>query len=397
MKRLSILALLFLAACSKKIDQQVSVQQLGEKQSCDFGMTSFNLTKRTPVNEAGDEASHKKPRTGGGGTGSTGGGIITPPPPAAGVILLDFDGQLVSGTVWNTAGDIYCAPANLTASEISTIVQRVTNDYSPFSIEVTTDEAVYNAASIYRRIRVIVTESWEWYGKQVGGVTYLNSFTSGTNTPSFVFSSLLSYSTKYVAEAISHEAGHSFGLHHQSLYDANCVKVSEYNYGQGSGEIGWAPIMGSSYSENLSLWHNGSSSLGCTSYQDDLSVIAGIVGYKTDDYSNSISGAAVLTSSLDGVVNNSSDLDFFSVNTTTTKTVYLTPFNVGLYDAGANTDLVLRIYNAQGVLLSTIQDPGVLNAATTLDPGSYYISVGTTSNPYASTYGMLGKYNISIF
>ncbi|HET9826080.1 MAG TPA: zinc-dependent metalloprotease family protein [Chitinophagaceae bacterium] len=393
MKKLPVLALLFIAACSKKIDQQASVQKLGEKQSCDFGMKSFNLTKRSLIQNAGDELAKKKRPTSGG----SGGGIISSPSSSAGVILLDFDGQLVSGTAWNTSGDFYCNPANLTSSEITTITQRVINDYSPFNVTVTTDESVYNAANIYRRIRVIITESWEWYGKQVGGATYLGSFTSGTSTPSFVFSSLLYYDPKYVAEAVSHEVGHSLGLHHQSLYDASCTKVSEYNYGQGTGEIGWAPIMGSSYSQNLTLWHNGQSSLGCTSYQDDLSVIASIIGYRTDDYSNTTSGAAVLTSSADGIINGSSDLDFFSVNISTSKTVSLTPFNVGPYNAGANTDLVLRVYDGQGGLISTIQDPNVLNAGTVLNPGSYFISVGTTANIYASVYGMLGRYNVSVY
>jgi len=397
MKKLWPLGLVVLAACTRKIDQQTSLQQLGEKQSCDFGIKTFNLTKRAPVNyNNNDDASRrKKPPTSGDGSGS--GGTTTPPPPNAGVLLLDFDGQLVSGTAWNAGGDFYCAPSNLTASEISSVVQRVTNDYSPFNVTVTTDESVYNAASIYRRIRVVVTESWEWYGKQVGGVTYLGSFTSGTNTPSFVFSSLLSYNEKFIGEAVSHEAGHSFGLHHQSLYDANCIKISDYNYGQGSGEIAWAPIMGSSYSRNLSLWHNGPSSLGCTSYQDDLSVIAGIVGFRTDDYSNSFSGSAVLTGSLDGTISNSNDVDVFSANTSTTRTVSVTPFNVGLYNAGANTDLILRVYTSLGIPVATIENPTALNATLTLNPGSYYISVGTTANAYAATYGMLGKYTISLY
>ncbi|HEV8284902.1 MAG TPA: M57 family metalloprotease [Chitinophagaceae bacterium] len=407
MKKLSILALLFLAACSKKIDQQISnqqVKQVGEKQSCDFGMTSFNLAKRAPVSIEGNEAARKKrPRSndGGGTTGggtTDGGGTTTPPPsPGTGVILLDFDGDLVSGTLWNSSGDFYCSPANLTDNEISLVVQRVINDYSPFNIIVTTDEAIYNAANIYSRVRVVVTESWEWYGKQVGGVSYLGTFTSGGNTPSFVFSSLLSYNSKFVAEAISHEAGHSFGLRHQALYDGNCVKISDYNYGQGSGEIGWAPIMGSAYSQNMSLWHNGPNSIGCTSYQDDAATIAGIVGYRTDDYSNSFSGSTTLTGSLDGTVSNSNDVDFFSLSTSTTRTVSVTPFNVGLNNSGANTDLVLRVYNSIGMLLSTVEDPSVLSASVTLDPGDYFISVGTTANLYAPTYGMLGRYNINLY
>jgi hypothetical protein len=436
MKRLSVLAMLFLAACSKNIDKQASSPnssstKLDEKQSCDFGMTSFNLSKRARVNVSDDygiSKGRKKPNTnghgggvtdGGGGTtdgggsgggttdgggsggGTTdgGGGTVTPPPPSssAGVVFLDFDGEAVSGTAWNTAGDFYVAPANLTASEASSVVQRVINDYSPFNVTVTTDESVYNAANIYSRVRVIITESWEWYGKQVGGVSYVGSFTSGSNTPSFVFSSLLSYNSKYIGEAASHEAGHSFGLRHQALYDANCTKVSDYNYGQGSGEIGWAPIMGSAYSQNLSLWHNGPNSTGCTAMQDDIATIAGIVGYRNDDYSNSFSGAASLTGSLDGIISTSNDVDFFSVSASTTNTVTVIPYNVGIYNAGANTDIVLEVYSSLGILIATIENPGTLDASITLSPGNYYVSVSTTANPFTSRYGMLGKYNISVY
>lgn len=386
MKYLLPLGLVTLVACSKTADRQTSSVQEDKIQSCDFGIKQFNLSKRAPVNY--NEVATKRPKPPGGGT--------TPPPSNAGVILLDFNGHFVTGTMWNSSGiDFTCAPANLTAEDANIILQRVTNDYSPFNITVTTDEAVYNAANSLRRTRVVITESWEWYG-QAGGAAYLNTFMTGTNTPCFVFSSLLGYNIKSIAEASSHESGHTLGLRHQSSYDANCVKISEYNSGQGSGEIGWAPIMGNSYSRNLSLWHKGPNSLGCNSIQDDVAIIANVVGYKTDDYSNSTSSAASLSSSLNGCVSNSGDLDFFSLNLGTTKTVSLVPTNVGIYNAGANLDLILKVYNSQGSLLAAYENPSILNTSTVLAPGNYFVSVGTAANPYTTTYGMLGKYTISL-
>src|SRR5690349_7548664 len=88
----------------------------------------------------------------GNGSGSGSGGTTTPtdptsppPPPTtsgdAGVILLDFDGYTVSGTLWNVAGNtINCTPANLTSDAVTKIISRVQNDYAPFNIIVTTDE-----------------------------------------------------------------------------------------------------------------------------------------------------------------------------------------------------------------------------------------------------------------
>jgi hypothetical protein len=271
----------------------------------------------------------------------------------------------------------------------------VTNDYSPFNVIVTTDESVYNSANMAKRTRVVITETWEWFG-QAGGVSFIGSFTWGSNTPCFVFSSLLNYNVKTIAEACSHEAGHTIGLRHQSVYDANCVKLSEYNYGQGTGETGWAPIMGVGYNENLTLWHKGPNSISCSTIQDDIATIASVVGFKNDDYSNTTSGAASLITSLNGAINNNSDIDFFSVNLSTTKNISVIPFNVGVGNAGADVDLLLKIYNSRGTLLSTIDNPNTLDVGTTLSAGNYFVSVSTTDNLYTTRYGMLGKYSISV-
>jgi hypothetical protein len=45
---------------------------------------------------------------------------------------------------------------------------------------------------------------------------------------------------KYIAETVSHESGHAFGLQHQSLYDASGVKIQEYYYGPGDGRAFFA-------------------------------------------------------------------------------------------------------------------------------------------------------------
>ena len=390
-----------LASCSKTFDEQYSspvVNNNNEKETCSFGITEFNLTKRPPGSFG--ELSKGKPGGGSGNNGGSGGGggttTPTPTAPAApNVILLDFNGQYVSGTMWNTNGAITSAPANLNAEEISIILQRVTADFAPFNIIITTDEAIYNSANIAKRMRVIVTESWEWFG-QAGGVSYLNSFTWGNNTPCFVFSSLLEYNTKKIAEACSHEAGHTLGLRHQSSYDENGIKISDYNWGQGSGEIGWAPIMGAAYSENLSLWHYGPNSLSATTMQDDVTKIASVVGFVGDEYTNTASGASALSTSKTGIINNSNDADFFSLNINSTKNLSLVPTNVGANNDGSNLDLVLNIYNSQGTLISTTNDPLILNAGINLPAGIYYISASTTDNQFTTRYGMLGKYIISI-
>lgn len=381
-----------LVSCAKTNDKSLNPPPQGEKEVCTFGIESFNLAKREALSaEAGKKP--VKPIKGGGNGGNGGGSTPTTPPPGSPVILLDFDGHKVSGTSWNYNGDFYCSPANLATDEMARIYERVSNDYSPFNIIVTLDENVYSQAPYNRRTRVVITESWEWFG-QAGGVSFLNSFFDGSSAPCFVFSSLLNYNSRHIAEAASHEAGHTLALRHQSTY-SNCVKTQEYNSGQGSGETGWAPIMGIGYGQNLTLWHKGPNSISCTNIQDDVQIIAGIVGFRADDHADKRDAATPLNSALSGAVNSSSDIDYFSLNLTAPKSISLIPVNTGAGNAGANADLVLRVYNGNGSLMYAVNDPAVLHASTTLSAGSYYLSVAAAGNTNTGTYGMLGKYIIS--
>jgi len=375
--------LIFIVACSKQKKDLIApppVSNPSTTQHCDFGIKDFNLAKRAPMYDGIMPDAEKGPRNNSN--------------PSA-VILLDFDGQTVSNTSWNFNGPFVCAPANISSTDIANVVQRVGIDFSPFNITVTTSETVYNAAPVTKRIRVIVTESWEWFG-QAGGTSFVGSFTWGDNTPCFVFSSLLNYNTKNIAEAASHEAGHTLGLLHQSLYDANCNKVSEYNQGTGSGEIGWAPIMGVGYYRNLTIWHNGPNANGCSSMQDDIAVISAITGLKSDDFGNNIQGATSITNGVSGMINSNNDVDMFKVTTTGSRTVTLFPVNTGVNNESGDLDMILKVYNSSGNLISTIDNSSCLSASTVLPAGTYYLSAGTVSNVNISNYSMVGNYTLSI-
>ena len=156
--------------------------------------------------------------------------------------------------------------------------------------------------------------------------------------------------------------------------------------------------MGVGYYQNTTLWHNGANSYGCTSFQNDVAIITNVIGgAKADDYSNTTTNATQLTGLLNGLITNSSDVDFFYVDNSTTKTISLAPFSTGVNNTGANLDLVLKIYSSTGSLISVVDNTAALNIITTLNPGKYYLSVTTTANQFAGTYGMLGLYNISLF
>lgn len=182
-------------------------------------------------------------------------------PPTTGntVIYLDFDGETVTGTIWN-AGTIICNPSQLTATGREQVRSNVAASYAQVSasIVVTTNKADFDATPINKRVHVIICDN-NWYNPNAGGVAYINSYTWSDDTPCFVFSGSYGNDINNVSYAATHEPGHTFGCRHQSLYDAACVKVSEYRSGC---IMGWG-----------NAWAIGTSSLGCTVIQNDIEVI----------------------------------------------------------------------------------------------------------------------------
>ncbi len=327
-------------------------------------------------------------------------------PSAQAVLFLDFDGHTVNGTSWNSNGPIVCGPANFDAQKITEIFNRIAEDYRPFNVNVTTDSTKYQAAPANKRMRAIFTTSNSWYGNNAGGVAFINSFTWGDNTPCFIFTALLKYNVKNVAEAGSHELGHTLGLSHQAAYDANCAKTSEYNYGVGVGETGWAPIMGAGYYKNFTVWHNGADPYGCASTQSDLSKITNSTngfGYRIDDHNNDSRKATTTTFTnkkfiVDGIISTTDDVDFFKF-TISEKSVFklsAVPYNVGTGNNGSNLDLQVDILNDKQKLIGSYNPGNALNSFvdTTLNAGTYFLKVDGTGNSYTSEYGSLGSYSL---
>ncbi len=324
---------------------------------------------------------------------------------AQAVVFLDFDGHTVNGTSWNISGPIFCGASGLDNSQITTVFNRVAEDYRPFNVNITTDSTKYLAAPVNKRMRVIMTITYQWYGS-AGGVAFVGSFIWGDNTPCFIFTSLLNYNVKNISEAASHEAGHTLGLYHQSTYDANCVKVSDYNYGQGSGEIGWAPIMGVGYYQNMTLWNNGPNSFGCTNYQSDLSVLTTLNGfsYRTDDHAATFANATAVSFSgnqftVNGIVEQNTDQDMIRITQPSSGRFQLdaVPYNVGTGNAGSNLDLQVTLFNSSQTQLNSY-NPGTLLSSvidTLLDPGTYYLRIEGKGNVYAPNYASLGSYALT--
>jgi hypothetical protein len=325
---------------------------------------------------------------------------------APAVIFLDFDGHTVSGTSWNVNGTIYAAPSGLSNDQITEIYNRIAEDYRPFNINVTTDSTKYWAAAANKRMRAIFTITNEWYGNNAGGVAYTGSFTWGNNTPCWIFTKLLGYNTKYLAEAGAHEPGHTLGLRHQASYDANCTLLSSYNYGFGSGETSWAPIMGVGYYKNVTTWHNGPNSLGCNNIQNDISVITNAtngISFVSDDYGdafNSANSASFANNKFTktGAITEPDEKDMFKFSMSSGKKLKLDaiPTNVGAGDAGSNVDLQINLYDGSKNLIKTFNPAEAVSVSvdTALNNGTYYLLVDGVGNDYLSNYGSLGSYSL---
>ena len=336
--------------------------------------------------------------------------LLSSNPSAAAKIFLDFNGHTTSGTYWNTyyngganivtpAYSIDADTATFSTTEIANIEQiwkRVAEDYAPFNVDVTTIDPG-NLNSTYNT-RAVIGGSWDqWYGSPAGGVAWLTSWQWNNDTPVFVFEeNLANGDPKSTAEAVSHEVGHSLGLNHQSTYDANGNKTAEYNPGSGSGETGWAPIMGVGYYQNLTTWHNGTSSLGSTTYQDDMSVISatnnGFGGYRSDDYGNTISSATPLSGTTtltgSGIITRTSDVDVFSFQTGAGSV----NFTINPAQYGPNLDILAQLLNSNGTVIASSNSSSNLfaNLNTSVSAGTYFVSVKSNGQ-----YGRVGQYRIS--
>jgi hypothetical protein len=331
-------------------------------------------------------------------------------------IFLDMDGAYVDGTGWNYAGPIICAPMQYVNSvdTLNYMLGRLKEQFYPFKIVATRDSVVYNAALANRRSRIISTPTSAWYG-QSAGVSFIGSGYWGDNTPGFVFWPVLNlpaFQFQYHVDCPPHEAGHSWGLYHQAAYNTSCVKTSDYNPGYGSGETGFAPIMGQPYYKNLSLWWNGPNPYGCNSLQDDMAIMATggqytspsitYMGYRQPEFAQTPKSARSLSkggSLYQGLLINDSNYVKIHVTSTDPTTITAAPINPG-FGTAANFFVKpgLRLYTLEGTLIAQSSSPTSLTATITqsLTPGFYYVVVFREGVPFnTSGYSMYGHYRIS--
>jgi hypothetical protein len=328
-------------------------------------------------------------------------------PTATAVIYLDFDGETVTDPSWNGGQTINAAASNLSSDDIQRVWALVREDFLPFDVDITTNKSRYDTAPVGKRMRVIVTPTYNWY-RLAGGVAYVDSFslagsTYSTTIPCFVFNTTVGG----VADSISHEVGHTLGLHH----DGRTSPAEEYFAGHGSGSHSWGPIMGAPYGVALTQWSKGEYA-NANNQEDDLAIIASNkngFGYIADDIGNSRETATAISTTQGTVslsatkahLHSGGDEDVFSLTVPAT-TLYVTvapPYGIGNADVGATLE------DGAGNILATGSSYDVSSSISkVLSAGTYYLRVKSDRygdvvgsgyvNGYSS-YGSIGEYTVS--
>lgn len=347
---------------------------------------------------------------------------------AAHVIFLDFDGHVTRGTDMNryyAGGKDIVSPAydrdgnassfsDAELVEIEHIWQRVGEDFAPFNVDVTTEEPDIerlrktDANDTQWGIRIVVSAYQGWLtpyiGKTVGGVTLVGSFTWNSDTPGFVFN----IGEVAAADTISHETGHGLGLSHAGTgklnADGSLTIFSEYYYGHGSGETGWAPIMGAGFAKNLSQWSQGEypnayPAIGTYYRGDQLDVITTLngFGYRQDapDTLN-----YELVHEVSGIIETRTDKDGFYFHILSKSSVTLRGLPA---QRGANLDIELTLSDGMKVI-SVVNPVDRLGADLTmiLEAGTYFVTIDGVGKPASgsdygySDYGSLGQYTVTL-
>jgi hypothetical protein len=340
-------------------------------------------------------------------------------------IYLNFVGGTVTNTSWNvtySSPEIVAAPFDLdgdasrfTDDERAMIInvwQRVSEDFAAFDVNVTTENP--GVGSITRSnisdeefgTTVMITSSADGIKNRCrcGGVAYLDVFDRATShsyfQPAWAF---YSGNPKAIAESVSHEIGHNFGLSHDGNNQTNLA----YYEGHGS----WGSIMGLSLYRPVVQWSSGEY-LGANNQEDDLAIIAASgAPLLLDDHGNSLVSASSLpvgSSHVSGLISTRDDVDIFTFSTTGG------PFTAQIAPSEISPNLAAQIelLDGAGSVLASVSNLEVAAHDSTdyaaeitalaldLEAGTYFlrvdgIGVGDVQTGF-SDYGSLGVYGLAV-
>lgn len=313
-------------------------------------------------------------------------------------IYLDFNGAMVAGTAWNEAdlgvaasfhpgwsldGETTFTPTE--RATVQSIWRRVAEDFAPFDVDVTTadpgqaaidrsgpDDPVFGTRALISPSRNAVRAGC---GGMCGGMAFTDVFDAPEAhdyyQPAWVFPNMLGNDPKTIAEAVSHEVGHIFGLVHDGT-----TQDAYYE-----GHRSWAPIMGSGYDRPVVQWSRGDYA-GANNHEDDLAIIAANgAPLRTDEAGDSVTGAGPLPAGA-AYITADADRDVYALGTCSGDVTV----RARSAPRSPDLDIALTLLDAAGVVRSAADPPSLrvsddvasgmsASIAGTLSRGLYFVAV----------------------
>jgi hypothetical protein len=370
-------------------------------------------------------------------------------PGAPVTIYLDFDGHYEAQ--WGSENpqpattpvfDLDNNPNDFSIQEqeiITDVYKRVAEDFSVFTVNVTTiaPPSIGNSnAEAPNVLRVAIGGSAaDWYSDpNAGGVAVTKSFylADYVNT-AYVFTDNLLPTAANIGHLVSHEAGHAFGLQHQSewstlFYNGQSYEIMTDEYYEGDGVL--SPLMGG-FDPNAErdVWWIGRGPDDPNLYQNDGLVMwgngdlnGGSFDFRPDDHPDQISSQPIIPHTgpltVDGIISpyalhnggadgphvstHDSDKDYVAVSLGGSAGLGKWDVAVDVADVGPNLDARIEVYDFSGNFLYAADPGNSLDAKLSLNPGNYWIAVMGHNHPEAqnqggdSRYSDMGTYTLTV-
>ncbi|MDZ4796029.1 MAG: hypothetical protein SGI83_17245 [Bacteroidota bacterium] len=267
----------------------------------------------------------------------------------------------------------------------------VKDDFSPFEIQFTTEQAVYDAYPMDNKQVCIVTTfpSVLGFSNAVAGVSPFAGLTFRlNNNPCFVFASVYGNILSEIAFTISHEVAHTIGLGHQSQYNQNCNFSFEYHPGFGTGPLSFVPIMGNSFGKRIINWFAQPCLVpGYGIPQNDFVFLNDQVALKQDDFPDQPGGSTIASANeISVVLEQAGDVDFVRI-------VFGKPGPVII--TSENIDIKASLYLPNGELIAIYENPNYTHVTIPSVNGLKYLKIEAISNANMSATFMTGQYKIA--